>query len=177
MAADSPSFDVNGLMRQIREKASPVINAQDAVPDLGTHLSRLRMSAIELREAIRRAGQLPPSPPTLRGRFGGLVAAVMLRINSSQMDRTRAVQTAVATVLDEQSRLLEAMSANFKGLTDSIETLERQIAAERTQARQDRERFQALLQEEARAREELAAGCQSSLHRLEHALVRRIPNS
>jgi hypothetical protein len=69
------------------------------------------------------------------------------------------------------------MSGNFKGLTDSIATLERQIAAERIQARQDRERFEALLQEEAQAREELAAGCQSSLHRLELALVRRIPNS
>lgn len=179
MSTDSANIDVNELMRQIQERARQSTEAlrpasNGANPLAGpSELTRLRFSAAELREAIRRVNELPPSPPTLRGRMGLILIKVMSRLMAWQSGQVRPFRGAVVNNSDEQLRVIEALLHRVEEQEKTIESLSRGLAALRLSAWQEQQRIAGMLAEETQREREFEAGCQSSLHRLEHEILRR----
>lgn len=179
MSSAQPNANVDDIMRVIRERARQ--NAEkrrNAVskPDLFAwegDLSRLRMSLTELREALRRSDEMPPSPPTLRGRVGRIAIAFLSRLMAWQSARARHFQTAAVNTLDEQTRTIESLSALLRTLVKEMEVANQEAVSCRLLVRQETERLQGLLAEETKSREEFAAGCRASLSRLEYSLSRQ----
>ena len=174
-------IDVAALMREIRERvqreAKPLVFPEDGgapqQPAASFELSRVRYSAIELRESMRRVNEMPPQPPTLRGRLGGVLVRILRRAMFWQTEQLRRFETAAATAMDEQARALEALWTDVRGLAQEVVALREELNGQRALAHRERERFEALLREEARAREELAEECRAALHRLERETLRR----
>ncbi len=173
--------DVAQLMREIRARArggiQPLVYPEDGgAPQQAAasfELSRVRHSAIELREAMRRVNEMPPQPPTLRGRVGGMLVRVVKRVLFWQTEQNRRFQTAAVSAFDEQARALEALWTDVQGLAAATATLSRDAQAERARARQEFERLEALLRESAASRDEIARECRAALVRLEQDSLRR----
>ncbi len=181
MEPDTETPSVLELMREIRARArarvQPLVYPEDGgaprQPAASFELSRVRHSAIELREAMRRVNEMPPQPPTLRGRLGGVMVRLVKRVLFWQTEQNRRFQTAAVNAFDEQSRALEALWTDVQGLAASAAEARRDLAEERARARQEFERLEALLRDGAKAREELAAECRAALLRLEQESLRR----
>jgi len=178
MSTNPASIDVSELMRQIQERArqsSEDVRITSGVSALtgATALSRARFSASELREAVRHVSELPPSPPTLRGRVGLVLVGILNRLFAWQRAQSRPFQAAVVNNSDEQLRALDALSQRVEAQGQALASLTRELASLRLSARQDHDRLAGLLAEEVRRREEFEAGCRSSLNHLEHETARR----
>ena len=183
MEPDTETPSVLELMREIRARArarvQPLVYPEDGgapqQPAASFELSRVRHSAIELREAMRRVNEMPPQPPTLRGRLGGVMVRLVKRVLFWQTEQNRRFQTAAVNAFDEQARALEALWTDVQGLAASAAESRRDLAEERVRTRQEFERLEALLRDGAKAREDLAAECRAALVRLEQASLRRTP--
>ena len=181
MNEEPGNIDVAALMREIRERvqrqARPLVFPEDGgapqQPAASFELSRVRYSAIELRESMRRVNEMPPQPPTLRGRMGGVLVRILRRAMFWQTDQLRRFETAAVTALDEQARALETLWNDVRGLAEEVAALRDGLSRQQTRERHERERFEALLREETRAREALAGECRAALHRLERETLRR----
>lgn len=181
MNEEPGNIDVAALMREIRERVrretKPLVFPEDGgAPQqqaASFELSRVRYSAIELRESMRRVNEMPPQPPTLRGRVGGVLVRILRRAMFWQTDQLRRFETAAVTALDEQARALETLWTDVRGLAEEVAALREAMSRQQTGERKEQERFEALLREETRAREALAGECRAALHRLEREALRR----
>jgi hypothetical protein len=169
------------LMREIRARArariQPLVHPEGggAPQQQATsfELSRVRHSAIELRQAMRRANEMPPQPPTLRGRLGGIMVRVMRRMLFWQTEQNRRFQTAAVNAFDEQLRALEALWTHVQGLAALAAESGHELDGERARMRQELERLETLLRESNIPRADLAAECRAALGRIEQASQRR----
>jgi hypothetical protein len=176
---DPESIDVDAVMREIRQRArrppAPLVFPEDGGapqrPSPSFELSRLRYSAIELREAMRRVNEMPPQPPTLRGKIGGILVRLLKRALFWQTEQQRRFQTAAVNAADEQSRALETLWTDVQGLAAELARLASELAAHRSLAQQERLRLETLLREQSISQEEFAEECRASLLRLEHGML------
>lgn len=136
-------------------------------------LARLRFSASELTEALRRATDLPPSPPTLRGRTGLFFVRIMSRAFAWRTAQMRPFQSALVNTIDEQLRVIESLALAVERQSKTMESMSRELAAHHAWQKQESERLSGLLAEESGGRREFEAGCRSSLNHLEHEILRR----
>ena len=110
-------------MREIRSRARGanrehewVRRARRSVPaHLQSSVGRLRASMASLRSTIDRIGQLPPSPPTFRGRMGASVIRLMQRM---MFWFTPSVQSADRLIVD-------ALEAHLKVTEEILAVLEK----------------------------------------------------
>ncbi|HVT91837.1 MAG TPA: hypothetical protein VHD76_03255 [Bryobacteraceae bacterium] len=179
MPTDPVNIDVNEVMRQIQERARrSVENGASGHRNLDplagpAQLARLRFSASELREALRRVSDLPPSPPTLRGRAGLFLIRIMRRAFAWRTAQMRPFQAALVNTIDEQLRVVESLALIVEKQSKTVESMRRELAAHHAWQLQESERLSGLLAEESRGRREFEAACRSSLNHLEHEILRR----
>jgi len=82
-------------------------------------LTHLRQWLASLKEACRRVGQMPPTPPTLRGRVGRCVVAVIQRALFWLIPPVR-------SALFDSARLLEEYLAHAEGMLQLTHRMERE---------------------------------------------------
>lgn len=118
-----PQVDVQAIMRDIRSRVRGasltheyVRRARRSVPGhLASTVGRLRASTALLRSAVSRIGETPPAPPTLRGRIGASMVALIQRV----------LFWYTPTVQNANLQIVDALESHLKVTEEIISILER----------------------------------------------------
>jgi hypothetical protein len=136
--ADSPGVDVRPLMAAIRRRARQAsLREEEALRlarksvsgELLTRVSRLHSRVATLRGTVGRVGDLPPQPPTLRGRAGVLPVRLVRRALFWLIPPLQAMQEQMAQVLEEQAAVNAELVKALEQANLRIEVLRRQVEA------------------------------------------------
>jgi hypothetical protein len=109
---DRTGEDAREARRRVRERlmAEPVGAGLPDAPPLSPPLeSRLAEAALRVRMTQGLVGQLPPQPPTLRGRAGGMLLRLMKRLLYWYTPRILDFQDAAARAIQEQAEAIEEL--------------------------------------------------------------------
>lgn len=106
---------VEAIMRDVRAKVraqngNALPAKKGTSPELAVALIRARTRLAMIRQTIQRIGELPPCPPTLRGRIGAFAIISMRRALFWLIPSVQMVQHEVATCLEEELRLIEHLA-------------------------------------------------------------------
>lgn len=128
--------DVQQIMREIRgvvraetrEREELLRVARRNIPStLPAALARLQSSAASLEELANRLGEVPPSPPTLRGRAGALVIRAMQRALFWLLPSLRIAHQTLAMSLREHVSATEELMKSLHRTNVELELLRRQV--------------------------------------------------
>ena len=186
MEPNDTKISVEEVMRQIRESVQrkrhvPVAVAHPSPPPASEGLpamdfSHLRTLVNGVQEASLRVGQMPPVPPTARGRIGAVLVQVVRRMLFWHTAQLGQFGRTVKTTLEEQANLLEAVShitaegARLNELLRAhLESLERQLEAAGEAASQTKQELKEQFEATAAAQEGLRAQLASYQERLHEA--------
>lgn len=104
---------MDGVRERARQRQAgepgqgPFVSRAELPAELIARVARLHAAARTLRAQASRLGELPPEPPTLRGKVGALAVRLMRRSMFWLIPSLRANQEVVAGALEEQARAIE----------------------------------------------------------------------
>jgi SM-20-related protein len=129
------AIDVQVLMQEIRDRIHQGSDTQQpgvllpSAPPMPEMECLVRVSkALHLRKTL--VGRLPPEPPTLRGRFGGLMVKVIRRSLAWFTSRLDDFHSDVIEAFDLQFSALNRLSSVTRQNLETVEFLKRKLAEE-----------------------------------------------
>ncbi|MDP8981957.1 MAG: hypothetical protein M3O35_15345 [Acidobacteriota bacterium] len=138
------AIDVQVLMQEIRDRIHQATHP--SVPAMPEMDCLVRVSkALHLRKTL--VGRLPPEPPTLRGRVGGLMVKVIRRCLAWFTSPLEAFHSDIIEAFDLQFSALHRLSDVTRQNLETAEFLKRKLAQKPAETPEDR-----LLELEARYR-------------------------
>jgi hypothetical protein len=134
---ESPAVDVQAIMHDIRHRLrakrrqdAELYSEADKIVSsaLALSLRNLESQLRELRTDVERIGGLPPAPPTLRGRVGALLVALMRRSLFWLIPSLQMMQIKVVSALDENRRAVRELTVGLRQLNAELIALKRSPA-------------------------------------------------
>jgi SAM-dependent methyltransferase len=170
------------ILQQIREEMQRAYRPGERGEHLRTERTEpagLQSTLAALRSSYALVGQLPPEPPTLRGRMGARLVRLVQRLLFWYTPQIVHFQYAALQAFEEQARSLEEAARREAATRESLEAHVRQLQGALEEQRQQNQALRSELErrlesESARAeseREPLVHG----LRRLERDLLRLKP--
>lgn len=120
--ATASEIDVRAIMRRIRDQIRGTDPEQEwvragrrALPaGLLSSVDRLRASTAHLRSAVAQIGEVPPAPPTLRGRVGALVVRAL----------QRGLFWLIPSIRNSQFQIVDALDLHLAATSDILQVLQ-----------------------------------------------------
>src|SRR5258708_8174541 len=123
------AIDVQVLMQEIRDRipqGQPGLPLSSALPMAEMACLKRVNKAMHLRKTL--VGRLPPEPPTLRGRVGGLMVKAVRRSLSWFTSRLDDFHSAVIDAFDLQFSALNSLSSVARQNAEAVQLLKRKLA-------------------------------------------------
>jgi hypothetical protein len=113
-------------VRQIRRRDEDATRrARRAISnELLSRVSRFNARVGTLRANVNRIGEMPPQPPTLRGRMGALLVRLMQRALFWLIPSLQAIEDQVAQALEDQAKINEEFLKALQEAHIKIEQLQ-----------------------------------------------------
>jgi hypothetical protein len=132
---EESAIDVRRIMAAIRFRVSrTTLRDEEAVrrarkgisPELGARISRLHAHVAGIRAHAGTIGNLPPHPPTVRGRLGAIAVRVIQRALFWLIPSLQTAQNQVAQALEDQIKINEALMKSLEQVLIRMEMLQGQ---------------------------------------------------
>ena len=166
------TVDVQEIMREIRarirDRMAPQSSQQTSVPILsmlgGPDWDRLEEAEMALESTQALIGQLPPKPPTLRGRIGVHLVAIVRRSLFWYTPQIVRFHGVVTRSFHELRASIKTVAVAGHHNWSAVENLSRQVADLRAEA----DRMMSRVDAEAAARAEIMRGLAAEMGAREH---------
>ena len=166
------TVDVQEIMREIRarirDRMAPQSSQQTSVPILsmlgGPDWDRLEEAEMALESTQALIGQLPPEPPTLRGRIGVHLVAIVRRSLFWYTPQIVRFHGVVTRSFHELRASIKTVAVAGHHNWSAVENLSRQVADLRAEA----DRMMSRVDAEAAARAEIMRGLAAEMGAREH---------
>lgn len=173
----SDLINVQEVMREIRERVrqypAPRLSKQSSVPDLQVPEApdwvRLEEAGKALRDAGLLVGQMPPEPPTIRGKVGAFFVNIVRRVLFWYTAQLFEFHEVAAQSFDEQSAALGTLSRQVAELRAETERLQLLLGVRRKEVEKI---VKTHLLPETRARQLMQVHLEEATHKLEETTVR-----
>lgn len=132
MSEVCPSVNVRDIMKVVRERA----RAESHKPELArpsansipyefiSAAARLKTRMKAIRVNVARIGELPPVPPTFRGRAGAILVRLIRRALFWLIPSLQAMQEQIATALEDQIKATEELMKAVQNAHLRIESMQ-----------------------------------------------------
>ncbi len=105
-------------------EAGALRNARKSLPaDLRARISRLQARSTSLQASVAQLCNMPPQPPTLRGRVGALVIRIMRRSLFWLISDLQTVLEQLAGAVEDQAQALEDLVKAVEETKSRIELM------------------------------------------------------